>query len=193
MKSILLFIRTTLTGGILFLLPMVLLIMVVNKAHQILEKVSAPLAERLPDIFFGWDGSGIVAILLLIILCFISGLLFRSALVKRWISKLEENVLSYLPGYSMIKSITADAVGEKIEQSLTPVLAQDGEYWKIGFLVEEVDGFCTIFFPDAPRHDSGEVKIMPVSFIKRLSVHSHVVTRSLKSYGKGALHWVKMV
>lgn len=191
MKSFKQFIRDTLTGGILFLLPLVLLIMILNKAHVMLVKISAPFAKILPDIILGFDGSSVLAIFLLIILCFLGGLLFRSSNVRRWITKFEENVLSYLPGYSMVKSITTDAIGQRDDQSLHSVLVQDGDAWNIGFLVEEGEGWSTVFFPEAPRHDSGEVKIVPSSRVRKLDIPVNLVTKSLKSYGKGALAWMK--
>lgn len=190
MKSLTQFIRHTLTGGILFLLPLVLLIMVLNKAHVMLVKISAPFAKILPEIILGLDGSNMLAILLLVVLCFIGGLLFRSANVRRWIAKFEETVLSYLPGYSMLKSIAADAVGQSADQGLRSVLVQDGDAWNIGFLVEEGEGLCTVFFPEAPRHDSGEVKIVPSLRVRKLDIPVNIVAKSLKSYGKGALAWM---
>lgn len=191
MKSLTQFVRHTLTGGILFLLPLVLLIMALNKAHLMLLKISAPLAKLLPEIILGLDGSNILAIFLLFVLCFIGGLFFRSARVRQGISKFEENVLSYLPGYSMVKSITTDAIGQRDDQSLHSVLVQDGDAWNIGFLVEEGGGWSTVFFPEAPRHDSGEVKIVPSSRVQKLDIPVNMVTKSLKSYGKGALAWMK--
>ncbi len=190
MKSLTQFIRHTLTGGILFLLPLVLLIMVLNKTHVMLVKISAPFAKILPDIILGLDGSNVLAILLIVVLCFIGGLLFRSANVKRWIAKFEETVLSYLPGYSMLKSIAADAVGQSSDQGLRSVLVQDGDAWNIGFLVEEGEGWSTVFFPEAPRHDSGEVKIVPSSRVQKLDIPVNMATKSLKSYGKGAIAWM---
>jgi len=191
MKPILAFLRTTLTGGIIFLLPVTLLIIVLKKAFDLLAQISAPIARKLPDFFFGLDGSKLIGILLLVLICIISGLAFRSVRLKRLVGKLEDNVLSLLPGYTLMKSITADAVGEKVDQSLQPVLVQDGDSWNIGFLVEEGEGLCTVFFPEAPRHDSGEVKIVPADTVKRVNVPSHLASRSLKSYGKGALKWTK--
>ena len=91
----------------------------------------------------------------------------------------------------MIKSIAADAVGQRGDQGLRSVLVQDGDAWNIGFLVEEGEGMCTIFFPEAPRHDSGEVKIVPSSRVRKLDVPVNIVAKSLKSYGKGALAWMK--
>lgn len=189
MKSINQFLRDTLTGGILFLLPVVIIIMVLKKAHDILLKISAPLANVMPDILFGLDGSNVLAVLLLILFCFIGGMLFRFMSIRKLLGKIETNVFSYLPGYAMIKSITADALGATEQGGLHPVMVEDGDSFKIGFKVEEFEGMCTIFFPEAPKHDSGEVKIVPVARVKMLKVQTHVVTKSLKNYGKGALQW----
>lgn len=193
MKSILQFVRATLTGGILFLLPLVLLMGILNKAHEIFLKISKPLAERLPNIIGGFDLHNLIAILILVTVCFICGLLFRHKLTKRWIGNLEENLLSYLPGYTLLKSIVAGAVGEEIEHGLSTVMLynQDEEAWVIGFLVEEGDGLCTVFIPEAPRHDSGEVKIVPAANVKKVKVSSYKAAKSLKSYGKGAIQWLR--
>jgi uncharacterized membrane protein len=191
MKSLIHLLRTTLTGGIIFLLPVTLLIIVLKKAFALLAQISAPIARRIPDGFLGLDGSKLIGIFLIVLICFISGLAFRSKLIKRWIGKLEDNVLSLVPGYTLVKSITADAVGEKVDQSLHPVLVQDGDSWSIGFLVEEAEGFCTVFFPEIPRLDSGEAKIVPAAIVKRVNVPANLASRSLRNYGKGALEWKK--
>lgn len=191
MKSFSHFLRATLTGGILVLLPLVVLFMVLGKAHSIMKIITAPLGEKLPDIIFGFDGRGLLALIILVALCFFSGLLLYSKRAKKLVEGLETNVLSYVPGYSMLKSIAADAVGEKSENILITVLVQDGDSWNIGFLVEEMDGLCTVFFPEAPRHDSGEVKIVPTSSVKKINIASNVAAKSLKSYGKGAILWLK--
>ena len=191
MKSILRFVRATLTGGILFLLPAVLLIVMLSKAYAILLKISGPLTKKMPDIIFGFDGSNAVTIVLLILICFVSGLFFKSRWVRKGVGKLEENVLTFLPGYSLLKSVTSSAIGESSEESLKTVMINDGETWNIGFLVEEDGDLCTVFIPGAPRHDSGEVKIVPTSWIKKIDVASNVTAKSLKLFGKGATAWLR--
>ena len=190
MNTILKFVRATLTGGILFMLPLVLVIMMINKANVLLQKLSEPLARRLPDYILGFDGSRILAVVLLVIICFASGLLFRSGRVRGWLGGLESGVLSYLPGYAMLKAIAADTIGRTVENTMTTVLVKDGDSWNIGFLVEERDGLCTVFLPEAPRHDSGEVKIVPAVTVKKIGISTHLVARSLKNYGKGAITWL---
>jgi uncharacterized membrane protein len=165
--------------------------MVFIKIHAALAIISTPLAKKLPDIFLGFDGSQILAVLLLLIICFIGGLIFRSSSVKQLIGKLEDNVLSHIPGYSMMKSMTAGAVGKENEDTLKPVIVQDGDTWNIGFMAEEADGFCSVFFPEAPLCNSGELKIVPASSVKKIDLPVNKVALSIKNFGKGSIEWVK--
>jgi len=191
MKSFIGFIRATITGGILFLLPVVLLIIILSKALVILQKISAPISKRMPELVFGLDGSNTIAIILLILICFVSGLLFRSKYIKKWIDNIENNVLVNLPGYALIKSITAGAIGKETETDMVPILIQDDDSWNLAFLVEKSEKLSTVFIPDAPRHDAGEIKIIPTDRIKKLDISTHKFILSIKTFGKGAIHWVK--
>src|SRR6187401_710712 len=107
MKALYRFIVNTFTGGILFLLPVTSLIMILAKINGFMITLSEPLAKRLPDVFFGFDGSRLLAILLIIFVCFVGGLAFRARLIRRLIAKLEGNVLVHIPGYAMFKSLAA--------------------------------------------------------------------------------------
>lgn len=191
MKIALSFLRDTLTGGILFLIPLVLLFVVLRKAYLILLRVSAPLSERMPDLIAGLDGSRVLAVCLIVVICFVSGLAFRLSLVRKKLDGLEEKLLSYLPGYTMVKAIASDTLGSKDAHNMTTVLVQDGESWIIGFLVEEDGDLCTVFIPDAPRLDSGEIKIVPSGCTKKVNVASNKAARTLQRYGKGASAWLK--
>ena len=191
MTSLFHFLRTTITGGILFMLPTVLVIIIVNKARLILMTISAPLAKRMPELIMGLDGSNLLAIGLLIVICFVSGLFFRSLRVRKAVRGLEDGVLSYLPGYQLLKSIAADAIGYTTENIMATVLVSDGETWNVGFLVEENKEFCTVFLPEAPRHDSGEVKIVPAAWVRKTGVTTNKAARSLKMYGKGVIGWME--
>jgi uncharacterized membrane protein len=184
------FLRTTISGGLLVMLPIVLVIIIVTRAIQILRKLSAPLAQRMPELILGFDGSVLLAIVFLVLLCFIAGLLVRSGGVKSRVGKLEDFLTLYVPGYSMLKSIAADSLGQVMEGRLHPVLIEDDDAYNIGFLVEEKDGWSTVFLPEAPRHDSGEVKIIPSSKVKKLDMPANLATRSIKNYGKGIAEWI---
>lgn len=192
MKALLHFLRATITGGILFLLPIVLILMILKKAVGYLSAIVAPFSEWLPDDFiFGLDGHNLLAIVLLILLCFFAGLLFRSRLLQKAIASLEEHVLVYLPGYTLMKSVTVDALRADSPVFLKPVIVKEGDVHLLGFLVEEVAGdVCTVFIPEAPHFDSGDVRIVSASQVKKINVPINHVTKSLKNYGKGAAAWV---
>jgi uncharacterized membrane protein len=190
MKSILSFVRTTIAGGILFLLPVVLILIVLGKAYVILHGISAPLSRYLSKQFLGFDGHILISLVLLVLACFLSGLLFRTKTVKRWIIALEDKVLVFLPGYSMMKSVTSDTIGNKEDAILKPALIKDGDEWGLGFLVEEGKVMSTVFRPDAPRHDAGEIKLVPRESVKKLDIPLNVFSKSIKNFGKGAQTWI---
>jgi uncharacterized membrane protein len=190
MKSILSFVRTTIAGGILFLLPVILILIVLGKAYVILNGISAPLSRYLSKQVLGFDGHILISLVLLVMACFLSGLLFRTKTVKRWIIALEDKVLVFLPGYSMMKSITSDTIGNPKDAKLKPALIKDGEEWGLGFLVEEGKVMSTVFKPDAPRHDAGEIKLVPRESVRKLDIPLNVFSKSIKNFGKGAQTWI---
>jgi len=100
MKGFLHFFRTTLVGGILFLVPIVVLIIVLSKALAIAHKLVDPIAARLPfESLIGLRTPHVLAITLLLIFCFVAGLFARTALAKRSVNWLESAVLSNVPRY----------------------------------------------------------------------------------------------
>jgi uncharacterized membrane protein len=190
MKSLWSFIKTTLTGGILFLLPFILIVKLLKEVFVYLFKISKPISQYLPDLIFGLNGSNIIAVFLLILICFFSGLVFRTKFAKNFIQKIEDNILNLIPGYALIKSITADAIGEKVEHNMSPILIKDDTAWNLAFLVEEGIQLSTVFIPDAPRHDAGEIKIIETRLIKKINVSTNKFARSIKNYGQGAKEWL---
>lgn len=190
MKTILFFVRSTLTGGILFLLPAVLIYVLIEKGFAVLMKLSEPISRKMPTVIFGLDGSKLVTLLILLMVCFFAGLLFRSKKVRDAVGRLEDKVLVFIPGYILLKSITADAIGVKLDDKLTPILVQDGESWNLGFLVEEGSRVSTVFLPDAPKHDAGEVKIVPTGNIRKLDIPNNQFTKSINTYGKGIIDYL---
>lgn len=191
MNPTLRFIRTTVVGGILFLLPLVVLVIIFEKANSILSVITEPISRRISDSILGFDGSTMITIFLLILICFIGGLVFRSKRVKKILQKLEDKVLIFIPGYSLMKSVTADTLGEEVENKLIPIRVADGEDWLLGFLIEEGKNHSTVFLPDAPRYDAGEIRILPATSVVKLDIPANKFTKMIKSYGVGAIGFIE--
>jgi uncharacterized membrane protein len=99
----------------------------------------------------------IVALLLLVALCFIAGLLAKTSMAKRLLVWVEDNILRRVPGYSFFKSIGRSMAGIK-EQEMKIVLVRVDDGWQIAFLIEQInDNMYTVFVPDAPTPISGSV------------------------------------
>lgn len=191
MKSILSFLRATFAGGIFLLLPVILVFTFFSKGHALAVKILSPLDRILPESLFGLHTGKLMATAALLIVCFLAGLLFRLPIVKKGIHKLEESVLSHFPGYALLKSKASDTLNEKIEYYISTVLVRDGEIWSIGLLIEEANGLCTVFFPKAPKNDSGDVKILPAQYVTKVDVPTKETLLHLKGFGKGTIHWIK--
>jgi uncharacterized membrane protein len=183
------FLRNTFTGGILFLVPLVFLWMIVSKANDIMLKISEPLGKKLNEGFLGLDGSRILAVVLLVVFCFLCGLLFRLAIAQKTMKLLEDYVLSHLPGYTLFKSFATDVAGGDTAGQMTAVLVQEENSWKPGLLVETHGEWSTVYFPEVPKLDSGEVKMVPTDTIHKVAATGLQFMKTMKGFGKGMGSW----
>lgn len=180
------FIRTTIAGGILFMIPLIIVISVVKKALHILKPLTDPWDARLKDdIFWGLDGHNLIGILMLIVFCFLGGLVFQLTPVRRYVNMIEVKLLSYFPGYLLIKSLVSEALGDSAERMLVPVLVKEGDSYRPGFLTDQQGDLCTVFLPEVPHVNNGELQIIPVISVTRLPITNHAMKHMIRNLGKG--------
>ena len=188
MKSILNFTRTSLVGGILFLLPIVIVAIIAGKALAIAHKIVGPIATHLPeDSIFGLDMPRLLAIVLLVLFCFLAGVFARTKLAQKGVGWLETTVLSNLPGYEFFKNLGGNLLGHETKPTYPTVLARIEDAWQIGFLIERLEGgHLAVFVPGSPNPQSGSVYFMTEDRIRLLDIPSPAATKCLKRYGLGA-------
>ena len=187
MNSMRKFVINTLTGGLFFLLPIAVVLIILKKVHEVMMLILKPVTTRLPDDMMGFDGHQIMAFLVLVIICFMSGLLFRSTRLRAFIEKLEDDFLSMIPGYTLITNMVADKLNYKDDGAFKPVLVPQDEALAFGFLIEEAEGLCTVYVPDAPDFKSGSIQFFNTGRVERLDVPPIEVSRSLKRLGRDSL------
>lgn len=182
------FLRVTLAGGLLFLVPFVVLAIIVNKALALAHKIVAPLAAHIPlESVAGIRMERLLAIATILLFCFIAGCLARTALAKRAVKWLETTVLSNIPAYEFLKSIGEGMLGVQPEAKWEVVFANMDGVWRIGFLVERLDnGLLTVFLPDAPNPHSGEVHFMKSDQVMPVNVAQPAALKCLKRLGAGS-------
>ena len=68
-------IRTTIVGGVIFLIPIAILVAVIGKGLEITGAIGKPIAHLLPvDMIGGFAVAQVLAIVLLLVVCFVAGL-----------------------------------------------------------------------------------------------------------------------
>ena len=188
MKRLLKFLRTTLVGGILFLVPIVVLAVVVGKALTIVHKVVDPLAAHLPvESIIGLKTPVLLAIGIIVLFCFLAGFVARTVLAKKLISRLETSVLSNVPGYEFLKGMGESSLGAEQQGAYPVVLARFDDTCQVGFQVDTLEnGLVVVFIPDAPNPQTGAVHFMTADRVAPAGVPSSVALKCLKRLGAGS-------
>ena len=102
MKTLTDFLRMTLVGGLLIVLPLWVSLLLLLKAIKGAMAMLLPIAKLLPQTVVH---EKVVALVLLLAICFGVGLLIRTKLGQRIGDWLEQHLLGRLPGFSIIRSM----------------------------------------------------------------------------------------
>ena len=182
------FLKTTVLGGILFLVPIVIFIAVIGKAIQLTDKVAAPIARLLPvESVAGLAMVELIALLILIVVCFLAGLAARTQRARKLVETLEANVLDKVPAYALMKAKTGSMLSPDDTRDMQPVVIQFDDSWQIGYEVEKIDGATSlIFLPGAPDPWSGSVCAVTNDRIHPLQINIKEVAALMKRLGKGS-------
>ncbi|HBH62758.1 MAG TPA: hypothetical protein DDX85_13685 [Nitrospiraceae bacterium] len=188
MKSIIHFLRVTIVGGILFLVPVIVLTIVIGKAFQIARMVVRPLSGMIPvETVAGIALAKLLAIMAIVVFCLLAGMFAKTAAARKMISWMENTLLSNLPGYHLMKGIGESAVGVESDKPHEAVLARIEDAWQIAFLVERIEGgHVAVFIPGAPNPWSGSVYFMTWDRIKPLDIPVMSALNCLQGLGTGA-------
>ena len=112
MKTSLQFLRTTIVGGVLFLVPIILAVAVIGKALEIANKIVAPLAALIPvESVGGIRAAKLLAIGAIVLFCSLAGFFAKTTLAKKIVNWLESALLLNLPGYEFMKGMAESIVG----------------------------------------------------------------------------------
>jgi uncharacterized membrane protein len=189
MKSIVKLLKSTLIGGVFFLVPLVLLIIALSKAHEIMLKIAQPLSEVIPvDKIGGVAVANILVVLLILLICLFAGLLATRPRFKAFQQYLEEKILGPVPGYRVIKAfLNSLALYESSGETMVPVLVALEKHQKLGFEVERsAEDQVVVYLPDTPSFITGVVVIVSSEQVTTLDVPLPRVKDCMEQFGFGA-------
>jgi len=173
-------------GIVQFLLPIVLLLFIFEKAISVVQSIILPIKSHLPDQrILGVGMFWLISLILTLLICYIAGLLSDRKRIKSFLSFIEDNLLVYIPGYAMMKS-SADTTIQDGNENWKVVLINEGDDWKLGIEVDKrSDGYSMIFFPEPPDAQSGDITIMAESKFKRIDFPVNKFMKIIRNYGHG--------
>jgi len=188
MKTIAHFIRTTVVGGLFFLAPIVVLIVILAKALDYAKKGLDAVAVHIPAASDLSAGVATLAVVLIALICFLAGLLARTVPAQHVVNVLESSVLSKIPAYEYLKQESASALGAVQSTDLPVVFVPMEGRWQLGLQTEPAaDGLVPIFVPSAPNPHSGSVFFFPADIVRPAGVELVSALNCLRRCGAGAL------
>lgn len=182
-------IRTTIVGGIAFLLPLVILAFILGKAFELSMLIAAPIDEIVHiGSFAGVALANILAIIIILAVCYIAGLVARLQATQRRVGALDNALLQMLPAYAFVKTMVSSVIQAESEaQAMHPVMVRLDDMTQIAFEVERRGGEVVVFLPGAPSPWSGSVAIVEESRVTPLKMPSHRVVKMVQLLGRGSL------
>jgi len=187
------FMKTTIIGGLLFLIPIVVLAMILGKAYKVMMLIAVPVDRLIPIQTIGGVALvNILAVLCIFVGCFIAGLVAKSKLGKATFNMIDAKLLLFFPGYSYLKSFTSPFTAEKDEDKvLKPIIAKLDDQSQLAFEVEHAsDGTVVAYVPGAPDSRSGNVVYLTPDRVEYLDITFADVTKSLRQFGRGSAAWL---
>lgn len=187
------FFKTTLLGGVIFLVPIVIFVAVVGKGLEFTNKLAEPLSRILPiESVGGVAVAHLVALAILVLICFIAGLVARTNTARRFVASLESNVLDRIPAYALVKAKAGSVLNPQDTEDMRPVLIRFDDSWQLGFEVEKVsEEKSLVYLPGAPDPWSGSVCAVTTDRLSVLDVNVKTASDLMKRLGKGSTATLK--
>ncbi len=187
MKKLIEFVKVTLVGGLVVVLPVWLTVLLLLKAIKGALALLGPIAQMLPQDVVHPD---LVALVLLVLICFLVGSLLRTRpgeALRQWLAR---RIFERIPGFSLLRGMARQLAGDKEEQSFQPALAEIEDALVPAFIVErQPDGQLTVFVSSSPTPMAGAIYILPPERVHPVDVPLHKAMVCITKWGVGAGEW----
>jgi len=186
MQEIVRMFRTTIIGGVVFIVPLVLVFIILKRVFQFIKKIIQPfLPEVGATTIGGVTLHAIIAIIIVLLLCFAAGLIARTKKARSFLKWIETTILEIVPGYKFMKGMGMATAGLD-EQDMKVVLARVDDGWQISFLIEQInENMYTVYIPGAPSPWSGSIYHLEKDKIIWTDITQRQAIKCIKQLGSG--------
>lgn len=176
------FVKTTVIGGLLVIVPVVAVLGFAAKMIGTLIATLEPVASRLPG---GPVVRDLASLVLIVALCFVAGLIARTAL-GAGMRRVAERWLEQIPGFTLVRSLVRRVAGEEEGTRFQVALAEIEDALVPAFLIEEHDdGSFTVFVPAVPTPMAGAVYVLPRERVHPVDVPFATAIKCFTRWGEG--------
>ena len=193
------FFKTTILGGVIVILPTIILVFAFKWLFGVVADAIRPLTDLvvenidLPD-RYGEIIATLIVLSVIVLACFFVGLFVRTR-IGRWIySAFENSLLSKAPGYKMVKETVNQFLGKKESPFSSVALVQifENDTKVTAFITDRHDdGTITVFVPTGPNPTSGFIYHLDPQYVHPVDVSVEDAMRSVISCGAGSDALVK--
>ena len=178
--------RSLVIGGVFFVLPILIIVVIGGKVIKLALPIGHWLSNTLGlHSIFGKTSVLIACLLIILIICLISGYLIQKGLMHKWSNQVEEKLFIHFPSLQMFKYRFLAEEDNSIYDFWQAILLKEENSYTIAFITETSEEFMTLYIPDAPRLDAGEVRYVPKNSIEYHSITMKKAMESLYAFGKG--------
>ncbi|MGB5474950.1 MAG: DUF502 domain-containing protein [Gammaproteobacteria bacterium] len=185
------FLKTSLLGGVVVILPVAILAAVSLWVFNLVTGLIEPLTRLLiKDSQLNEYAAEVLVIILIIVSCFFVGVLVRTRLGSFFYRVIETRILKLAPGYSMIKDTVLQIFGSRKDSPFSSVaIAQifGNDTRVTAFITDKhADGSYTLFVPTGPNPTSGLIYHLDGKYVQPVKIPVQDAMRSIISCGAGS-------
>lgn len=190
MKRLRSFLKTSLLGGLVVILPATILVTVSLWLFGLIANWIQPLSDTLRSYSeYNELIADFIAISLIVFICFFVGVLVRTRLGGFLFRTIENRILQLVPGYSMIKETVLQVFANRDESPFSSVaFAQiyGNDTLATVFITDKhADGSFTVFMPTGPNPTSGLIFHLKGAYVHPVKIPVQDAMRSIISCGAG--------
>ncbi len=197
MEKVKSFLKTTLFGGFLVVLPIIVLIFVLGWLYDSLLDKIRPITNILIETTrFSELAASVIAIVVILLLFFIVGLIVQTRIGKYFFHFFEERFLKRIPLYRIIKETVIQLFGgdKLIFKSVALVKPFGNDTMITAFITDESENdYVTVFIPSSPAPTGGYIYHIKKEFVTKIDYPIEQAMKTVLSLGAGSKDFLKRI
>jgi uncharacterized membrane protein len=197
LDSIKAFVKTTLLGGTLIVLPVVILISVFGWLYEFMSDKVKPLTYLLSETVQRQEVlASVLALIIILLTFFIVGLIVKTRFGRYSFEYIEQKFLFRLPLYKIIKDTTLQLLGSNktLFKSVALVKLFGSDTRMTAFITEEHDdGSFTVFIPSGPAPTAGFIYHVSKENVQKINYPTDKAMKTIFSLGAGSKELLESV